>query len=174
MTFWLRGHVTNLKNLYLPLRNIYGLQTWQSSNLRWTDPIFKVTWPFNCMVTWQMKKTYIYTSTIPMAIKLGRVVTYGQKTPHIKSRYFLIKWSREKCKTWYLHFCNIYNHQTWQSGNLHWKDPSFKAMWSRDKWTSTILLATKLGRVQTYDQKTLQTKLHDILISLSRDKYKTL
>ena len=129
MTFWLRGHVTNLKNLYLPLRNIYGLQTWQSSNLRWTDPIFKVMWPFNCMVTWQMKKTYIYTSTIPMAIKLGRVVTYGQKTPHIKSRYFLIKWSREKCKTWYLHFCNIYNHQTWQSGNLHWKDPSFKAMW---------------------------------------------
>ena len=42
------------------------------------------------------------TSTIPMAIKLGRVVTYGQQTSHTKSRYLLIKWSRDKCKTLYL------------------------------------------------------------------------
>ena len=33
-----------------------------------------------------------------MAIKLCRVVTYGQKTPHTKSPCLLIKWSRDKCK----------------------------------------------------------------------------
>ena len=37
-----------------------------------------------------------------MAIKLSRVVTYGQKNPHIKSCYLLNKWSRDKCKTLYL------------------------------------------------------------------------
>ena len=34
VSFWLRGHVTNLKNLYLLLCNTYGHQTWQSSSLR--------------------------------------------------------------------------------------------------------------------------------------------
>ena len=96
MAFWSSGNVTNIlitwssgkcKTLYLNFPNFYGLQTWQSSNLRWTDPILKVTWPSNYLVTWQMKKTYTSTFAIPMAIRLGRVVTYGQKTPHIKSCY---------------------------------------------------------------------------------------
>ena len=63
-----------------------------------------------------------------MAIKLSRVVNYGKKTPHTKSRYLLIKWSRDKCKTLYLHFRNIYGPQTWQSGNLRWRNPNFKVM----------------------------------------------
>ena len=58
------------------------------------------------------------TSAIPMAIKLSRVVTYGQQTSHTKSRCLLIKWSLDKCKTLYLHFKNIFGHQTWQSINL--------------------------------------------------------
>ena len=46
------------------------------------------------LVTWlhdKLKKTYIYTSAIPMAIKLDRVVTYGQKTSHTRSH--LTFWS---------------------------------------------------------------------------------
>ena len=58
------------------------------------------------------------TSAIPMAIKLCRVVTYGQQTSHTRSRCLLIKWSLDKCKTLYLHFKNIFGHQTWQSSNL--------------------------------------------------------
>ena len=33
VTFTLRGHVTNEKNLYLHLYNTYSHQTWQSGNL---------------------------------------------------------------------------------------------------------------------------------------------
>ena len=141
MAFWSSGNVTNIlitwssgkcKTLYLNFPNFYGLQTWQSSNLRWTDPILKVTWPSNYLVTWQMKKTYTSTFAIPMAIRLGRVVTYGQKTPHIKSCYLLFKWFHDKCKILYLHFRDFYDHQTWQSSNLRWTDPSFKAMWPFD------------------------------------------
>ena len=58
------------------------------------------------------------TSAIPMAIKLCRVVTYGQQTSYTRSRCLLIKWSLDKCKTLYLHFKNIFGHQTWQSSNL--------------------------------------------------------
>ena len=170
MAFWSSGNVTNIlitwssgkcKTLYLNFPNFYGLQTWQSSNLRWTDPIFKVTWPSNYLVTWKMKKTYTSTFAIPMAIRLGRVVTYGQKTPHIKSCYLLFKWFHDKCKILHLHFRDVYDHQTWQSSNLHWTDPSFKAMrpfdhvitWQTKKnyiCISTIHIATKLGRVVTY------------------------
>ena len=35
-------------------------------------------------------------------------------------------------------------------------------------------MGTKLGRVVTYGQKIPHTKLHDLLITWSRDKYKTL
>ena len=102
------------KPLYLPFCNTYGHQAWQTRNLRWGDPTFKVRGPFIYVVTWQMKKTYIYISTIPMTIKLGRVVTYGQKTPHTKSRHHTphTKSRRDKCKTLYLHFGNIDGHQT--------------------------------------------------------------
>ena len=51
-------------------------------NLQSGNSTFKVTWPFDYVVTWQMKKIYICTFAIPMAIKLGRVVVYSWKTPH--------------------------------------------------------------------------------------------
>ena len=34
VTFWLCGHMTNYKFLYLLFRNTYGHHNWQSSNLR--------------------------------------------------------------------------------------------------------------------------------------------
>ena len=106
------------KILYLHFRNTYGHQTWQSDNLPWGDPNFKIRWPFDYGVTWHMKKTYICTSTIPMATKFGRVVAYVWKTLTIKFCDLLITWLLDKCKTLYLHFCNTYDHQTWLSDNL--------------------------------------------------------
>ena len=75
-----------------------------------------------------MKKTYICTSTIHMATKLGRVVNYGGGAPPSMLRNLLITWSRDKYKTLYLHFRNIYDLETWQSGNLRCGDPSFNVM----------------------------------------------
>ena len=127
------------------------------------------------------KKTDICSSTASMATKAGRVVTYGQKTPPTKLRDLLITWSRGKCKTLHLHFNNTYDHQTWQSDNLWWRDPNFKFTWSfhyvdtgqmRKTYIciSTIYMASKLGRVATYGWKTPPTKSRDILITQSRDK----
>ena len=177
--------MTNSNGLYLHFCNIYGYQTWQSRNLRWGDPIFKVTWTFDYAVTWQIKRTYIYTAAIPMAIKLGRVITYGKKTPQTKSRYPLIKCCRDKCKTLYLHFHNIYGHQTWQRGNLWWRDPNFKVMWPFDyvvTWQMKKILylsflntyGHETRKSDTYGLKIPHIKLHDPLITWSSEKYKTL
>ena len=186
VTFWLCGYVANGKNLYLHFHNVYGHQTWQSGNLQWGSPTFKVMWPFDYGVTWQMKKaSTVCNSTIPMATKLDRVVTYNQETPPTKLRDLLITWSRDKCKTLYLHHRNTHGHQTWQSGNMRWRDPNFKVTWPFDYidtsqmkkpyiCTSTILMATKLGRVVTYGRRTPPSKSCDLLIIGSRDKWKKL
>ena len=143
VTFWLCGNVTHEKKLYLHFCNTYVHQTWQSGNLPWQDPKFKVKLFFCYGVTWHMKKTFICTSTIPMATKLGKVVTYVRKTPPTKLCDLLIKWSPDKCKTLYLHFCNTYDHQTWLSGNLRWGTPPSKScdlliMRSCDTWKRLI------------------------------------
>ena len=41
-------------------------------------------------------KSYIYLSAIPMATKIGGVVTYGGGSPPSKSHDLLITWSRDK------------------------------------------------------------------------------
>ena len=46
-----------------------------------------------------MKKPYICTFAIPMATKLGRVVTYGGGTPPNYSGDLLMMWSRENFET---------------------------------------------------------------------------
>ena len=116
VTFWLHGHLTNEKNLYLYFNNIYGLKTWQSGKLRWGNPTFKVILWLWGQVTHE--KTYIFNSVIPMVTKLGRAVTYCWETPPTKLHGLLIMWSCDKCKTLYLHFRNTFDHQTWLSRNL--------------------------------------------------------
>ena len=37
--FWLRGHMTNEKNLYLHLHSTYGRLIWKSGNLHCRNPI---------------------------------------------------------------------------------------------------------------------------------------
>ena len=43
---------------------------------------------------------------MPMAIKLGRIVTCSEWTSPSKSCDLLIMWSRDKYKNFYLHFPN--------------------------------------------------------------------
>ena len=88
--------------LYLPFHNTYGPQNWQSGDLQWGNPTFKVTWPFDYVVRWQMKKTYICTSAISMATKFGRVVTCNGGTPSSELCILLIIWSRDKWKETYI------------------------------------------------------------------------
>ena len=52
------------------------------------DPL--ITWSWNIM--WQAK-TIIFTITVPMATKLGRMVTYLNGLLTIKSHYALVTWS---------------------------------------------------------------------------------
>ena len=47
-----------------------------------------------------------------MAIKIVKKVTYGEGTQPTKSNDFLTRWSRDIFKIFYLHFLNIYDHQT--------------------------------------------------------------
>ena len=77
-------------------------------------------------------KPYIYTSTIRMATKLGRVVTYGWKIQPTKSCDLLIAWSLEKWKILKLPSCKTWNLQIWQSINLMLQDPTNQVMWSFD------------------------------------------
>ena len=47
------------KTLYLHFCSAYDHKAGQSNNLPWGDPTLKVAWPFDYVVTWQMKKNYV-------------------------------------------------------------------------------------------------------------------
>ena len=158
VTFWLHGHLTNEKNLYLHFNNIYGLKTWQSGKLRWGNPTFKVILWLWGQVTHE--KTYIFNSVIPMVIKLDRAVTYCWETPPTKLNRLLIMWSRDKCKTLYLHFRNTFDHQTWLSCNLVVVGPQLQShvmFWLCGHWQLQTFLIFFLRRDFTC---TKSTKTH--------------
>ena len=170
------------KALYLFFRNTCSHQTQQSSNLSWRELNFKAMWPFVCGVTWYMKKTCICTSTIPITIKLGRVVTYSGKTPPTNLRDFSITWSRGKCKLLYLDVGNTYDLQTCQSGNLQWRNPKFKVTWTfdhvtRDKWKKLYLHLHYIYDHQTWKSGNLRLEApsiwsRDLLITQAHGKWK--
>ena len=127
------------------------------------------------------EKIYIWTSMIPMATRLGRVVTYGRKISHTMLRDLLITWSREKYNTLYLHFCSIYDHKIGQNSNLQWGNPTCKVTWPFDYvvtwqmkktyiYTYTIPIATKLGTVKTYNGEIPSTNSRNLLITWTRKK----
>ena len=109
--------------------------------------VFCKHWNWNWHWGW---KYYIF---------LTRDVHIVWVTASIKLRDLLITWSRDKCKTLYLHFCNTNDHKTGQSSNLRWGDPTFKVTWRFDyvvTWhtkktficVSTTPMAAKLGRAE--------------------------
>ena len=161
-------------------RNTYDHQTWQAGNLRWGNPTFKVTSPFDYVVTCHMKKNYICTSAIPMFTRLGRVVTC-RAGPQIQSQVIFLLWGHVTHeKNFYLHFHNTYGHQTWQTGNLRWGNPTFKVTSPFDYvvtchmkknyiCTSAIPMFTKLGRVVTCRGGTPNSKSSYLFVMGSRD-----
>ena len=61
-------------------------------------------------------------------------------------------------KNLYLYFRNIYDYQTWQNGNLRWRDSNFNVMWHSD-YVVTWQMKKKLylNFHNTYCQQTLQS-----------------
>ena len=49
---FLRGHVTNLEQLYLHYHYAYGHKTYQGGDIRQRAPIHKFTWSLNEVVMW--------------------------------------------------------------------------------------------------------------------------
>ena len=51
--------------------------------------------------------------------------------------------SYHKLKTWYLLFRKVYDHQTWQSGDLRWEEPTYGVTWSSDNLVMRIMWQIK-------------------------------
>ena len=107
-----------LKTLYLHYHNTFRHQNCRGGVLKWVAPTHNVTWPFHHMVlrdnvtNW---KHYIFTTRVPMAIKLGRMVTYRNDLRSKKSEESCVKQEHLN-----LHYHDEYDYQTWQIGDLLW------------------------------------------------------
>ena len=55
VTHRLSGHVTNQKRYIFTFTRPMKPQTYQGGDLGWGEPTQKITWHFNCMVTWKFK-----------------------------------------------------------------------------------------------------------------------
>ena len=86
------------KPLYLYYQSAYGRQSWQDGNLTWQAPTYKVTWPFDHMVLQgheTNKNHFMFTTIVPLATKLGTMITYLDRFLPLKSHDSLITWSYE-------------------------------------------------------------------------------
>ena len=109
MTHWSRGlsrSCDKLNSLWLYYQSGYHHQTWQGSSPPWRVAIYKVTWSSYHMILRHhvtRQNHCISTTTVPMAMKLSRMVTYLEGLLTSKSYNTLIKWS-----------CNV----TWQTKSI--------------------------------------------------------
>ena len=133
-----------LKTLYLHYHNVYGHQTWQGGDLPWGALTHKATWPLgnnvvlqNHVMNW---KQNISTARVPMATKLGRMVTYLGGIVSIKSRVSQVTWS-----------CGI----MWLTNENYYIS------------TTTMPRVTKFGRMVTYLALLSPVKPHDPLVTWS-------
>ena len=133
MTLWSRGFVRSrdkLKSSYLHYHSAHGHQTWQDDDLPWWAPAYKVaSWPFDYVVLQDhvtKQNHYISTIRVPMATKLGRMVTHLDELAPTKSHHLLITWFCDKLKPLYLLYHSAYDPQIWQDGNLHWWSSAHK------------------------------------------------
>ena len=102
-------------------------------------------------------KRFISTPTRPTTINLGGVATEFEGLPFTWSQIPLIMWSREKLKTFYLHFHKTYKHQTWHSGNLSWGAPTGKVICAFDHVVARCQVTKdhKIYKHQTSDSSKL-------------------
>ena len=84
-----------LETLYLHYHSTHDIQTWHGCDLPWGVSTH-IMWSFNHVVLWtHVTNSYIATFTRQMATKHGKVLTYGEGLPSVKSQNPLNKWSRE-------------------------------------------------------------------------------
>lgn len=128
-----------------------GHQTWQGDDLLFEASTNKISQSWSMWSSedeWQIENIYL-TNTLPMATKLGRVMTYREGLLLIKLPGHLITWS---CKiTWKIRKCFIS--------------------------TITMLTNTKLSSVVAYGERLRPIKSNDHLNKWyvrSRDRLKTL
>ena len=78
-------------------------------------------------------KLNMSSSTRLITTKFCRVVTYEENSPiaHDSLTTKPHEWgnSHDKLKTKYLLFCKAYGHQTWQGGNLWWRETMHEVLW---------------------------------------------
>ena len=80
---------------YIPYHKVYGYQTWEEGDLLWEPSNHKVTQSFKHVMMWDHvinQKYYVYTSTMSMPTKPGRVVIRNKELLSIRSRDSLITW----------------------------------------------------------------------------------
>ena len=105
--------------------------------------------PLNHVTFWSRDhvtnvKLVIYTSAIPIATKLARVIICGGGAPTSMLRDLLITWSRGKWKKLISALPQYLWPPNWQSDNLPWwtpptNSPDHLIMWSPYKWKAFYL-----------------------------------
>ena len=94
VNFWLRGHMTNEKNLYLHLHSTYGRLIWKSGNLHCRNPIHQ---SFDIVVTWKMKN--LITAS-PWYLESPNLTEYqlkvGGPNEVMWSFYHVVRWKIRK------------------------------------------------------------------------------
>ena len=121
--------------LVAKLDRVVGDLPWELLPIKSRDLL--IMW--SSQIMWQTK-TIISTTTIPLSNKLDGVVTYLERLLPIKSHDPLITWlarSLDKFKT-YLHYCHVYDHQTWQGGDIPWVAPTHKVTWPLTTWSCEV------------------------------------
>ena len=104
---WLRGFPRSRGKLLSTTTVFMTNLTWKSGDLPWKIPIVVVTWTFNHVVlfdyvtNWKLYIFYNFT-TISIATKLDKVVTYHEELPPTKLIDPSIMWFFERS-------CNILN-----------------------------------------------------------------
>ena len=122
--------------LYLHYHNDYGFQTWQGGSIQWRAFFNKIKKSLDHGVLQDHVTSdirYIFITKRPLAIELGKVVSYyGTSTYKVKQPFKtrVILRSRYKWKTFYLLYHNAWSHQCYQGNDLGWVALNHKVTWS--------------------------------------------
>ena len=85
--------------------------------LFWWATTYKATWPLHNVVLWDhgANQNYNFSNiTVPMSTNFVKMVAYLKKLLLTK----LLDPLLDQLKLLYLHFCSVYDHKTWQDGDL--------------------------------------------------------
>ena len=130
----------------------------------------KVTWFFDYVIFRDHVTNYnhyISTTTVPVTIKLGRMVNnLGELWLYGLAR------SLDKLKPLSLQYHDAYGHQTWKGCDLPCWDPTYKVTWLFDYvilWyhVPQFHMERKLVRMVTYLKRLVPIKSHNHTVMLS-------